>query len=391
MLLYIFTAYFVQAIPYLGDVLKFSFTWLEHLTVFIGKHMLDLDVVVHSGDSLFEYCKLLSIALLSLFTALVLITFFGKNRDYNQLKEFSVLCVRYFLGIILILYGIVKIFDGQFRSPDYETLTTTFGESTPAGLLWTFMGYSKPFIVFCGMFQIVAAYLLFFRRTLVLGSLLSLIATGYVAMLNLCYNIPVKIISLHLLLMAAVLVAPFIKQLAAFFVGQQATTIYIPRLRFKRRWLRICRIVLKTILIAGIPVAFFLTVFIPYLQTPVFKMDGIYTVQKFELILHDGPEQEQPLDKWKTLHLNEAYRRATVITSKNDTISPYLTIHPENKTFTLLGKHINVFHYKKLPKNRFEITGRYEKDSIHFFLKTKPVSSYRLMKTRFRWTFDYPD
>lgn len=86
------------------------------------------------------------------------------------------------------------------------------------GLLWTFMGVSTPYTVFAGAMEVLGGVLLFFRRTTTLGALVVVAVMTNVVMLNLCYDVPVKQKSMHLLLMAVFLLAPDLRRLANVLV-----------------------------------------------------------------------------------------------------------------------------------------------------------------------------
>jgi hypothetical protein len=66
--------------------------------------------------------------------------------------------------------------------------------------------------------EVLAALLLIPRRLTTVGALLAMAVLGNVVMLNFSYDVPVKRFSLHLFLMAAVLVAPDWRRLLAFHV-----------------------------------------------------------------------------------------------------------------------------------------------------------------------------
>jgi len=86
------------------------------------------------------------------------------------------------------------------------------------GLLWTFMGASTAYQMFAGFGEALGGLLLLFRRTALLGALVSSAVMLNVVMLNFCYDVPVKLFSSHLLLIAVVLAAPHASRLAAVLV-----------------------------------------------------------------------------------------------------------------------------------------------------------------------------
>jgi len=81
------------------------------------------------------------------------------------------------------------------------------GESSPAGLLWTFMGASPVYQAFTGLAELLASALLLSRRTTPLGSLVAVAVLANVVMMNFCYDVPVKSLSSLLLLSAVFLAA----------------------------------------------------------------------------------------------------------------------------------------------------------------------------------------
>ena len=86
------------------------------------------------------------------------------------------------------------------------------------GLLWTFMGYSGVYSVFAGLGEVIGGVLLFFRRTRLLGALVVAMVMSHVVVLNFAYDVPVKVFSTHLLLIAVLIMTPDRKRLLNFFI-----------------------------------------------------------------------------------------------------------------------------------------------------------------------------
>lgn len=154
-----------------------------------------------SGDRLFNYITVALHLFLALFGCLVWSLLDHRRRHYRRLRHWLVIGVRYYLGTFLLVYGIIKLFGGQFPFPGLTTLLQTFGDSSPMRLVWTFMGYSLPYVVFAGAGEALAGLLLLFRRTTTLGALVGAGVMSNVVMLNFAYDVPVKLFSSHLLLM----------------------------------------------------------------------------------------------------------------------------------------------------------------------------------------------
>ncbi|MBT8400268.1 MAG: hypothetical protein KJO98_07315 [Rhodothermia bacterium] len=84
---------------------------------------------------------------------------------------------RWYVFIFLNVYGLGKIFGGQFYTPDRippEVASTPLGSAEAFDLAWTFMGYSFTYILFIGLAEVVGAWLLLWERTKLLGVLILL-------------------------------------------------------------------------------------------------------------------------------------------------------------------------------------------------------------------------
>src|SRR5579863_9950866 len=71
--------------------------------------------------------------------------------------------------------------------------------------------------------EIAGGLLLLFPRTVTLGSLVSLADMTFVFTLNMTYDVPVKLLSFHLILLSLFLLAPRLQSLASFFLLDRAT------------------------------------------------------------------------------------------------------------------------------------------------------------------------
>jgi hypothetical protein len=107
------------------------------------------------------------------------------------------------------------------------------------GALWSFMSASIPYIVFAGLCEITPAVLLLFRRTTILGTLTAFGVLLNVVMLNVCYDVPVKLYSTNLLLMAIFLATPDVRRLTrVLLLDRRADPSSLPQIHFEMRWAR---------------------------------------------------------------------------------------------------------------------------------------------------------
>lgn len=79
--------------------------------------------------------------------------------------------------IILNIYGLSKLLGGQFYMKGKlpaEVANTTLGEASGFSLAWTFMEHSYAYILFVGVFQLLGAWFLLWKKTKLIGVLILL-------------------------------------------------------------------------------------------------------------------------------------------------------------------------------------------------------------------------
>lgn len=195
----------------------------QKLVVLFGDHVLSLDMVIvttrgGSGDTTFHYVQAACIATASVLITLVWSVCDRRRQAYAELHDGLRTYIRYSLAWTMLTYGMMKIAVSQFGFPTLTDLVQTYGGSSPMGLLWNFMGYAAGYQIFTGVAEWVGGLLLFLRRTTSLGALVIAGVMANVVVLNLCYDVPVKLHSTHLLMMALFLLLPDVRRLADVLV-----------------------------------------------------------------------------------------------------------------------------------------------------------------------------
>lgn len=104
----------------------------------------------------------------------------------------------------------------QMPFPFLRKLLERFGDFSPMGVLWSSVGASPAYERFVGCAELVAGLLLVIPATTMLGALICLIDMTEVFVLNMTYDVPVKLFSFHMILMAAFLLIPYSSRLAPF-------------------------------------------------------------------------------------------------------------------------------------------------------------------------------
>lgn len=86
-------------------------------------------------------------------------------------SKMLIVVVRYLLGVIMMAYGLIKIFDIQFRMPS-EAYEMQLKEVDGVTLTWAFMRFSRWVSIVLGILEFIPGVLLLFDRTKFVGSLI---------------------------------------------------------------------------------------------------------------------------------------------------------------------------------------------------------------------------
>lgn len=186
-----------------------------------------------SGDTALDWTSVLLVLLVSVLGGLLwtILRRGGPSAAHLSWLETG---LRAALILWLTGYGLAKFNFGQFGLLGPGPLFTTYGDSSPMGLLWRFMAVSPGYQYVAGVAEVLPALLLLHRRTVTVGALIACVTMTNVFALNLFYDVPVKLFSFHLLLTALTLLALDHARLHAFAVGR---ALPLPTARpTRQRW-----------------------------------------------------------------------------------------------------------------------------------------------------------
>lgn len=219
--IYPFPFYYLPFVGgYFGRVRDLLFDWL---IPFLAKICFGLDALPKppypgSGDTTRRWIEIFSCLVVAVVTTAIWSAFDRKRKNYAVLNKWLRLYVRLSLASTLLGYGAAKVIPTQFPAPELWRLLETYGESSPMGLLWTFMGASKAYTIFTGAAEFVAGVILLFSRFTTLGALISVAVFVNVFMLNMSYDVPVKAASFLFLAMSLFLLIPDVPALTQLLV-----------------------------------------------------------------------------------------------------------------------------------------------------------------------------
>ena len=350
-----------------------------------------------SGDTSMGWARLWTYLCIAAVAALIWSVLDKKRLNYTHLNYWLCLFTRYYVILEALSYGIIKLFGQQMSFPDLHQMATPLGDLVPMRLPWLFIGYSKTYQFFSGAMEVLAALLLLNRRTISLGIL---VATGVflnVMMLNLSYDIPVKIFSMQMEFICLFLLINERGWLINFFLlNKPAPEGKIYHFRYTKKWMRVGRVMLKCIIIATGLIFPFYQSFSQSAQRdsktgPV--KNGVYAVVRYSLNNQDIPLSTQDSLRWKDL----IFENGLGSIASHDT----LFRHRYNRAYFsydldsakhLLGfkKYGNTkeyfleFKYAIPDSNTIILDGLKGKDSLHVELK-RTNRHFQLGERQFHW------
>lgn len=409
-------------------VLQMSGVWLTiipysyYITQYYFK-LTDLLVIV-ANDSFFHVKKVLAApagsdtsyawANVWLYISLALIgcvvwSFLDRKRsNYQRLNYWLCLFVRYYIALTAFNYGIIKIFSLQMPFPSQSQLATPLGDFLPMRLCWMFMGYSTPYQLFTGIMETFVGFLLLYRKTTTLGVFLALFVFINVMMLNISYDIPVKLFSMNVVVACLYLLVNEYDRMMCFFVlDKHANTNKIYHYAYSKKWMRILRIGLKIVFFILIVASQFYDSWDRYktiVNQPETKpiKSGIYDVAVYAVnkdtllpLLTDSLRWQNVIFdgngigsiKTADTSFRQRYQRGYFAFS-TDTIKQIINFTKWQTDSTMYNGVILSMHYKLIDNNTIQLWGKEKNDSLYVLLK-RSNRHFQLAEKQFHWLSEY--
>ena len=163
-----------------------------------------------SGDKTYDWVKAFCVLGVAACGTLIWSMLDRRRPNYIALQRWFHLLLRFSLGAIMLTYGWMKIVPLQMPYPSLTRLLQPFGEFSPMGVLWSSVGASPAYEIFTGFVEVVLPF------TSRFGVLLCLAASTQIFVLNMTYDVPVKLYSFLLILRSLVLLEPDLPRLVKF-------------------------------------------------------------------------------------------------------------------------------------------------------------------------------
>lgn len=348
-----------------------------------------------SGDTLYDYILIPARFLLAVFLVIIWVAWDRARKSDSKIFTVFIVLIRYYVAFMMFVYGFSKIFYLQFPEMNLMNLTRTFGDSSPMGVLWKFMGHSEAYSIFTGVMEVFGGLFLLFRKTKILGAVIAFGIMLNVFVLNMAFDVPVKLFSFHLLLMALIVTLPDFKNILNFFIHNKATqpepiTPYFTEK--KKRWVG------YSLKIALIFYVLFTTVENKFesqklygKRVPKHLLYGIYDIRDYLINGDTIPPLTTDPDRWKQLIIDK--KNSLVVKMDGNRIgmqhkidSLYGTI--ELKPF-LDGEQGYKLRYK-IKDSLLFLTEIRKLDTLHLTSKKKRREDFFLINRGFSWINEYP-
>lgn len=387
------------------EFLSEAFDSVWHTVVpWAGKHVLrlDTDITVFpngSGDTTYNYVQLPVLLALGALVAAVWSVLDRRRTQYAKAHDLLRVYLRYVLAVAMLGYGLAKVFKSQFPFPSPERLMEPLGEFSPMGLLWTFMGYSPGYNLFTGGAEVLGGVLLFFRRTTSLGAMVVIGVMANVVALNFFYDVPVKLYSSHLVLMAVFLLLPDVRRLLDVLLFNRPTAPVEQRTPFtlSQREARGV-VVLKTLFLAFVgwdsyeSWKAYMSRFSDHAPKPPYY--GLYEVESFT---QDGqvlPPLLGDTTRWRYVAVGR-YGRFS-IRGMDDTVKRFSMKDDASKPAITLTEGMgdtakkSVLTYAWPDPEHWVLQGPFQGGTVEVRLKKVDLSRYLLVNRGFNWIQEYP-
>jgi hypothetical protein len=384
------TDFYTKAIQWI--VFKFN-DWFLHI-----KDVLNTEGY-GSGDTSYAWAEFYTILILSFIIGIIWTVLDKKKKDSPLIGFWLRNLIRYNLIIVAFSYGTIKLFALQMSFPTLSQLASPLGEFLPMRLCWMYMGYSVPYQTFTGVMEIMVGLLLLFRRTTPLGLIIGLGVFVNVFMLNLSYDIPVKLYSMQIVMGCLFLVVLDGKRYLNFFLFNKATSTHTSYDFYSdKRWQKIGRLVLKiAFIITFVGFAFYQAwdwnQQMKITEKQIIKQ-GVYTIKTFKKNSEVMPVAANDSLAWKDFIFDKqgsgsintcdtlfdggygrGYFNYTVDKSKQ-TIAFKTTQWDTNAMF--------IMKYKIIDSKTLQLEGKVRKDTLYYEL-VRNEKLFPLAERQFHW------
>lgn len=350
-----------------------------------------------SGDRMFDWLLVFCLLVIAAIATSVWSYFDRKRDSYTALTKWFRVFLRFALAGQMISYGLVKAVPLQMPFPFLNQLIEPFGDFSPMGVLWSSIGASPAYETFAGCAELLGGILLIFPRTTMLGGLISLADMIQVFMLNMTYDVPVKLLSFHLILLSLFLLAPDLPRLANFFLLDR-TTEPSPRLALfsstrANRIALVCQIVLGLWLLGTNAYSSWSGWHTYGGGAPKSPLYGIWDVNQFSIDGQSRPPLLGDTERWRRVVFEVPSRAA--FQRMDDSFAYFAADIKENDKTLTLSKNGDKnwsanFAFQRGSADQLTLDGAMDNHHVHMDLKLFDRNKFLVVNRGFHWIQESP-
>ena len=300
--------------------------------------------------------------------------------------------------------------------PSLTRLVQPFGTFSHLGVLWAFMVSAPAYEIFCGCAELAGGLLLIVPRTATFGALMDLAAMIQVFMLELNYDVVIKLFCFHLILLSCFLfLAPDVPRLVRFLLLNRATAPSTQVQLF--RGVRANRIALAAQMIFGLWLVGTNCYYCwGYWSTrvggrPLPPLYGIWEVRQMSIDEQPRPPPLTDSTRWRraifdfpsrscaVLYNNEVIHTqsslCTTFQRTDDSFAPYgASVNLQERTLALTKKDDKnwtaSFTFQRPAGDQLILDGRMDNHQVHMELQLTDRNSFLLVSRGFHWIQEAP-
>jgi hypothetical protein len=348
------------------------------------------------GDTTFHYVRVLCYVATAALAAVMWSVIDMRRTGYCKLDYWLRAFLRYTLAVTMVAFASAKMIKVQFPDPSLTRLVQPLGEFEPTALMWAFIGTSTSYTWFSGAAELLGGLLLFFRRTTTLGALVALAVMLNVVAMNFSYDVPVKLLALHQVLICILLLGPDLGRLLNIFVLDRAVAPARTNRRLECGWLSNILRVTKAVVIGYAVFASFNMALRAHRNRAVKPpLYGIWQVEEFARNDETLPPLLTATSRWRQVIVRSRAPDGMAIKTMDDKITTYSAAYNRDRnTLTIspfLGeKRKDVFSVSTLEADHVVLEGRLGNDTLMVTLRRIDDSQFPLLRRGFHWISDTP-
>jgi uncharacterized membrane protein YphA (DoxX/SURF4 family) len=350
-----------------------------------------------SGDKTFDWVMCFCFVVIAALATAIWSVLDRKRPAYPGLQKWFRLVLRFALGGQMLGYGFVKVIPMQMPYPSLVKLLEPYGNFSPMGVLWSSIGASPAYEVLCGSAEVLAGVLLLLPWTTLLGALVAAAVASEIFILNMTYDVPVKILSFHLLIMALFLAAPELSRLVDFFLRNRAVSASTQPPLFRTMRANRIAVVVQLVFACWMIGS---TVYMYWKQWPVWgggrPLSPIYGIWDVQKLLVDGQERSALVGdygRWRRILFDSP--KYMTYERMDDSFSGYDSEIDEKKHLIELTKSDDKnwkgeLHYQRPAPDRLMLEGNIGGQSVNMQLIRMDRAKLPLVSRGFHWVQEYP-